>query len=209
MTDDKILSPETLASWADQLQAVARTGLFYVTNDYDRERYERILAIAAEMAAYLSGLSSLEIREGWAKDVGYVTPKVGVGAAISDDEGKLFLMQRPESGLWALPVGFAEVGETAASGIEREVREETGLEVRATRLLGVYHRLPSGNLHHLYNIVFWCIIEGGTLTLTDEALAQGYFTRDSLPSLVPHHRKAIADAFAMWHDGWDGPAFDP
>ena len=137
-----------------------------------------------------------------------MTPKVGVGAAIFDDEGRLFLMQRPESGLWALPVGFAEVGETAASGIRREVREEIGLEVQVKRLLGVYHRPPSGNFHHLYNLVFWCVVEGGTLTLTAEALDQGYLSRDSLPPLVPHHQKAIADGFAMWHDGWQGPAFD-
>lgn len=161
------------------------------------------------MAGTLTDLSPVEIQERWAAEVGYITPKIGVGAAIFDDAGHLLLMQRPESGLWAMPVGFAEVGETAASGAEREVREETGLLVRARRLLGVYNRSASGNLHHLYNIFFWCVVEGGSLTRTDEAPDLGYFPREALPPLVPHHQKSIADAFAMWHDGWQGSAFDP
>ena len=70
MTDHARLSPETVAGWADQLQAIARTGLFYATVSYDRERYERILAIAADMATYLTGLSAMDIQERWVKDVG-------------------------------------------------------------------------------------------------------------------------------------------
>ncbi len=201
-------SSAVLARWTDQLQALARTGLFYASNDFDRERYRQILAIASEMPSSLTGLAATTVREEWAKDGGHVTPKVGVGAAIFDDDGKLLLLQRPESGRWSLPVGFCEVGETAASGIAREVREETGLLGRARRLLGVYDRPAAAGLHHLYNLVFWCVVEGGTLTRTAEAPDLGYFSRDTLPSLVPHHQKAIADAFAMWHDGWRGPAFD-
>ncbi len=93
--------------------------------------------------------------------------------------------------------------------VERELREETGVVLRARRLLGVYDRPAQGSLHHLYNIVFWCVVEGGVLTRTAEAPDLGYFVRDILPPLVHHHDKAIADAFAMWHDGWQGPAFDP
>src|SRR5258708_10282262 len=101
------LSPETIAAWADRLQALSRTGLFYATNDYDRERNERILAIAAEMAGALMDRSPLEIQQIWSKDVGHVTPKVGVGAAIFDDTGRRLVTQRPQSGFLSLPVCVA------------------------------------------------------------------------------------------------------
>lgn len=204
------LSEEMVARWADRLQAMARTGLFYASDDYDRERYQRILDVAAEMFSCLTGLPPLEIETRLARDAGYVTPKVGVGAAIFDESGRLLLLQRPDSGLWGLPVGWSEVGETAASGIVREVREETGLLVRPKRILGVYDswRHGSRDVHHFYNVVFWCEVEGGTLTRTDEALDLGYFERDALPPLVPHHTPSIVDAFDAWAAGWTEAKFD-
>ena len=201
----------SLAGWADQLQAIARTGLFYTDSDYDRERYLRILGIAADMVSHVAGATPLEVQANWTRETGYVTPKVGVGAAVIDDGGKLLLLQRPDSGLWGLPVGWSEVGETAASGIAREVREETGLLVRPRRILGVYDSRLGGSdsLHHFYNIVFVCTIEGGTLTRTAEALDVGYFHRDALPPLVRHHTPCIVDAFRSREEGWTEAAFDP
>lgn len=204
------VSDETVAHWADQLQALARTGLYYASNDYDRERYQRILDLAAEMFGCLTGQAAIEIEGLLSRETGYVTPKVGVGAAIFDERGSLLLLQRPDSGLWGLPVGWSEVGETAASGIAREVREETGLLVRPRRILGVYDswRHGSRNVHHFYNIVFWCDVDGGTLTRTDEALDLGYFERDALPPVVGHHAPSIADAFDAWTEGWTEARFD-
>jgi ADP-ribose pyrophosphatase YjhB (NUDIX family) len=200
---------EQIRGWADRLQASARTGLFFANNGYDRERYEEIVAIAAEMAGLATGLAPVEIRTAWARDVGYVTPRVGVGAAIFDECGRLLLQKRTDSGLWALPVGFSEVGETPAAGIAREVREETGLIVRPEQLLGVYS-CQGGPwlLHHLYNIVFWCSVQGGVLVPTVEAPIAEYFSRDGLPELLPHHAGAIADAFVAQQGGAPAAAFD-
>ena len=209
MDDRTRLDAETLRDWADRLQASARTGLFFANNDYDRERYQEVISIAAEMAGLVTGQVPAEIAAIWACDVGYVTPRVGVGAAIFDERGRLLLQQRTESGLWALPVGFAEVGETPAAGIAREVREETGLIVRPERLLGVYD-CQGGPwlLHHLYNMVFWCSVEGGVLTPTAEAPVADYFARDGLPEIVGHHVRAIGDAFTAWNGGPEAAAFD-
>src|SRR5512133_3010098 len=98
-----------VARWADQGRAGAQTGLYYVTSEYDRDRYLRLEWIAAEMLSSVSGLGAAEVVERWAADTGYVTPKVGLGAAIHDERGALLLIQRPDSGNWALPVGYAEV----------------------------------------------------------------------------------------------------
>src|SRR5512138_1634993 len=114
-----------VARWADQVRAIAQTGLHFVTTEYDRERYTRLEEIAAEMLASVSDLGEAEVVERWAADTGYVTPKMGLGAAIHDERGALLLIQRPDSGNWALPVGYSEVGESPAAGIAREVLEET------------------------------------------------------------------------------------
>jgi ADP-ribose pyrophosphatase YjhB (NUDIX family) len=198
------------ASWADRLRAAAQTGHSYATNYYDRERYEQILTVAAEMVSSLTDLSPAEIQTVWARNVGHLTPKVGVGAAIFNAEGKILLLQRPESGRWGLPVGFSEVGETPSQGIAREVREETGLIVRPIRLLGIYACQPDGLscLHHLYNVIFCCDVEGGSLVATDEAPNADYFPRDTLPLLVAHHTRSIYDAFAARSTSWATAVFD-
>ena len=210
MDDRAHHATELLRGWADRLQASARTGRFFANNEYDRERYEQIIEIAAEMAGLATGQAPVEIRATWARDVGYVTPRVGVGAAIFDEGRRLLLQKRTDSGLWALPVGWSEVGETPAAGIAREVREETGLIVRPERLIGVYDCRPGPwLLHHLYNLVFWCSVQGGALVPTAEAPISDYFARDGLPELLPHHVGAIADAFVARQGGSPAAAFDP
>jgi ADP-ribose pyrophosphatase YjhB (NUDIX family) len=200
----------TLALWSDRLQAIARTGLFYAENNYDRERYEQILAIAAEMASPRTGLTPGELVDQWARDIGYVTPKVGVAAVVFDADEALLLLQRPDIGLWCPPLGWADIGETAAAAVVREVKEETGLVVEPLRMLGIYdgHRHRSGLPYHFYNIVFECRWVGGTLTRTAEALDLGYFRPEALPPLMPHLQQAVADAFASREEGWVGPVFD-
>jgi ADP-ribose pyrophosphatase YjhB (NUDIX family) len=210
MGDPVPFSAKSLASWVDRLQALARTGLYYTDSDYDRERYQRILDISAEMAGQVAGVTPLELQSNWVREAGYVTPKVGVGAAIFDNGNGLLLIKRPDSGLWGLPVGWSEVGETAARGIAREVREETGLLVRPQRVLGIYDSRLGGSssLHHFYNIVFGCTVEGGALVKTAEALDVGYFPRDALPPLVRHHTPCILDAFESQERGWTEARFE-
>ncbi len=212
MDSNRQVGAERLAGWADRLQAMARTGLFYAGNDYDRERYQQIIGIAAEMACLLTDRPALEFQARWADDPGYVTPRVGVGAAIFDEHDRILLLKRsestPERPLWGIPVGWSEVGETPAQGIEREVLEETSLVVRVDRLLGVHDCRGPLMLHHAYSITFLCSVLSGVLTPTAEAPVGGYFGRDELPKLLPHHVPMVADAFAAHLDGWTGTAFD-
>lgn len=202
------LEVETIAAWADQLQALARSGLGWTEDPHDRDRFERIVAIAAAMNSALSGETPVQLRTWWAAEDGYITPKVVVSGAIFDDAGSILLGERWTSGLWALPAGFAEVGESAAQSAVREVQEETGLIVRPERLLGVYDVRAPKRLRQLYSIVFWCSVQGGALTPSAEMPQLGYFPRDALPPLSPGFAREVEDAFAAWHDGWLGTAFD-
>jgi len=128
----------------------------------------------------------------------------GVAAIIQDGDGRILLQQRSDNGLWGLPGGSVEIGESVQDAIVREVREETGLSVEVVRLIGVYSdptvqivRYPDGNVVHYISAFFACRILGGTLQTCAETLALKFFDPANLPDdLVPMHRIRIQDALA-------------
>ncbi len=126
----------------------------------------------------------------------------GVSAIIQTPEG-LLLQRRADNGLWGLPGGGVEPGESVRVAVVREVREETGLEVTPGRLIGVYsapenHQIvtyPDGNVVHYVSTSFECRIVGGALVCGDESLELAWFDPERLPAeLVPMHRVRILDA---------------
>ena len=126
----------------------------------------------------------------------------GVAAIIQDGEGKILLQRRSDNGLWGLPGGSVEIGESVRDAILREVREETGLTVEVVRLIGVYSdprvqvvRYADGNVVHYISSVFACRILEGTLQTCDETLDLQFFDPAQLPEdLVPMHHIRIQDA---------------
>jgi ADP-ribose pyrophosphatase YjhB (NUDIX family) len=126
----------------------------------------------------------------------------GVSAIILTPDG-ILLQRRSDNGLWGLPGGAVEPGESVTDAIVREVREETGLEVAAGRLVGVYSSpaigqvvtYPDGNVIHYVSSSFECRIVGGTLACGDESLDLRWFDPEALPDeMMPMHRIRIADA---------------
>lgn len=194
--------PLLLATWADELRAMAALGLLYTTDLYDRERYERLQRIAAAMLGVATGESADAVQAALAGEMGYVTVKVGVAAAVFNEAGRLLLVQRQDNRLWAMPGGWADVGDTPAAMAAREVREETGLTVRVHRLLGLYDsrfrqfRHP----HHLYHVVFLCVPLAGEPVVTPETADVRWFGPQELPSLSPGHEDPVRDAFQAWAD---------
>jgi hypothetical protein len=122
-----------LVSWAQKIQAIAQTGLTYASDPYDRERYEQLQALAHEMLAEATGSRPEDIRELFALEKGYPTPKVDVRAVVFRD-GALLLVQEKSTGGWTLPGGWADIGDSASEVAARETREEAGLEVRPEKL---------------------------------------------------------------------------
>ncbi|MBI2081008.1 MAG: NUDIX domain-containing protein [candidate division NC10 bacterium] len=127
-----------------------------------------------------------------------------VSALIRDASGAILLMRRADNGLWGLPGGSVEVGESVTAAIVREVHEETGLAVSVRRLIGLYSdpafqvvRYPDGRVIHYVNACFECAIEGGSLSTSPETLDLRFFPPDALPSdFVPLHRIRIQDGLA-------------
>lgn len=119
--------------WVRRLQAIAQSGLTYAEDPYDIERYEQIRRIAAEMAVSRSGASVDRTDDLFAGESGYATPKLDIGAVVVDEEGAVLLVREKEDGLWTLPGGWVDVGESPSEALEREVKEESGYSVRAAR----------------------------------------------------------------------------
>lgn len=198
--------------WAQEIQALAQTGLHYSQTDYDRQRYRRLMEIAADMTA-ACGRSDVEtILRLFLRQPGYATPKVDVRGAVVE-EGKILLVQERSDERWCLPGGWADVGETPAEMVVREVEEESGLRVRPVRLVGVYDANRGAypeEFFHAYKLVFLCERVGGELRGSNETLAAAFFSPDDLPPLSEHrtNRRHLADIFACHREPGRPAVFD-
>ncbi|MDP9477050.1 MAG: NUDIX hydrolase [Actinomycetota bacterium] len=171
--------------WVKRLQAIAQDGLTYSRDGYDLGRYEQLREIAAEMLAAYSTGGLDEARGLLELQTGPATPKVDVRAAVFDGDA-ILLIKEPDDGGWALPGGWADVGESPAEAAAREVYEESGYRVRANRLLSVYDRDRHGHPpipYHVYKLVFLCEIVDHDSSVATEADGIGFFPAGSIPPL--------------------------
>jgi ADP-ribose pyrophosphatase YjhB (NUDIX family) len=184
----------------DQIRIIARNGLKYTQDLYDRERYERLLNIASETYSELLDVSTEAVRQRFMDEMGHITLKVGTDAAIFNQCGEILLMERADGSGWCLPCGWVEPGEAPAEAILREVREETGLEVTIRQLVGVFTRKASAKNgpHAMIAVVHLCEVTGGTLTLSHEGLDLRYWPIDAVQNWHATHEKYARAAYTMW-----------
>jgi ADP-ribose pyrophosphatase YjhB (NUDIX family) len=191
-SDDRDVPLKTLLRWSEALAGIARTGLGFTESLYERERFEEILKVAADIRAEAEGVDGDDHAGGlvqeWMDSVGqgvpgYVTPKVAVGAAVGNDDGELLLIQRADSGIWLYPTGWCDVGYSAAEVVVKEVEEETGIIAEPVRLIAVLDGLRLGFTRvPLYSLLFYCRAVGGELAPHPlETRAVGWFTPETLP----------------------------
>ncbi len=173
-----------LLDWITRLAAIAQSGLTFSPNEFDRQRYEQVRTIAAEMAAWPAGdVQSVETV--FAGATGYATPKVICRAAVID-EGKILMVKETADGRWTLPGGWIDIGESPATSVEREVFEESGYRVAVRKLAAVYDKLRHDHPaapHHSYLLFFLCDLLGGTARPSYETSDVGWFRPDALPEL--------------------------
>ena len=180
---DKIL-PKWL-EWAREIQQLCQTGLAFSESEYETQRYKRLAEIAAEITASHSHISKEELTENFLAHPGYATPKVDIRAAIIENN-KILLVQESMDNKWAMPGGWADVGEFPGTAIIRETKEESGLEVKPKKTIGIYDANRSGRpleFFHAYKIVFLCEKTGGIPKASNETIAVNYFDFDNLPPL--------------------------
>jgi len=190
--------------WAREIQALAQSGESFSMNHWQSQRYQRLMEIAAEIVSEHSQYPVEPIYESFKVQQGYATPKVDVRGAVFQD-GKLLLVRELVDGCWTMPGGWADVGDSPAAAVEREVWEESGFQVEARKLIGVYdaNRFDPLALYHAVKMVFLCDLRGGDATPSDETSEIAFFTRDQIPSdlsVERTHSRHIDNAFVAFSD---------
>jgi len=187
---------EQLRFWAHELAAMAKTGLEFAPNDYDRDRYERTMAIAEGIAEMTIDATFTPERP-YLSDLHIPSPKVGCSVAAFDDVGRVVLIKRADNERWALPGGYAEVGSPPSTNALRELHEETGFEAHLERLVGVYDNKSFGSVapFQFYICCFRCRITGGQATPSAETTEVVLTDPTSLPeNMSLLQRTMLADS---------------
>lgn len=170
--------------WAREIFSLSQSGLAYSGNEYDLERYKRLQEITAEIIANQSEIAKESVLESFSMQVGYITPKVDVRGAVIRDE-KILLIQERADNRWAMPGGWADLGNSPASVAEREVWEESGFRVKAEKVVAVLdaNRVEPFEFYHAYKLIFLCELLDGEPRTSYETLAVDFFDLDHLPPL--------------------------
>ncbi len=186
--------PDDWLAWAQRLRAIAQTGLAYSQDGYDLERFEEVGAIARRMLAAVAGTPPGRLDDIYLPERGYPTPKVDVRAGVFQEgehgrPTRVLLVREASDGRWSLPGGWADEHDSPRQSIEREVREESGYEVRAVKLAAIkdrsLHPYRPRRLERIYKLFFVCEITGGAPAPSLETTAAGFFAVDALPELSP------------------------
>lgn len=194
---------EVWLQWAVELQSLAQAGLTYDRDPYDRERYERIREISAEMLAHKTDIAVGKVKDLFCNETGYQTPKLDTRAAIFRD-GKILLVKE-NNGKWSLPGGWVDVNVSVGENTVKEVKEEAGLDVTADRLIAVQdrakHNLPV-YAYGICKIFVLCSVVGGEFRPNIETVGFDYFDENALPELAEEKNNAgqIKMCFEAYRD---------
>ncbi len=170
--------------WLKQIAALAKTGLHFVKDPYDKERYETLVELSSKLLAEQNGHDPAAMQSLLMGDDGYITPKIDVRGAVFRDD-KILLVKEASDGLWTLPGGWADVGDSPAQAIEREIWEESGYTAKAIKLMAVEDRKlrHPAYIFDVYKMAFLCELTGGEATTSIETTAIDWFAEDALPPL--------------------------
>lgn len=182
------METEKIPRWleiARELQQLAQTGLAFAENEYEKKRYDRLNEIAAEIVDSNTQLEKESVKKIFMKQPGYATPKIDVRAAVMKD-GNILLVQETTDSCWAMPGGWADVGDIPSDVAIRETKEESGFDVKPLKVIGVFDANRAGRqleFFHAFKIVFLCELIGGEAKPSSETLDVNFFSFDALPEL--------------------------
>lgn len=197
---------EKWLQWAVELQSIAQAGLFYGKDPFDRERYQRIRDIAAEMISFKTENPLEKVKDLFCCEQGYQTPKLDTRAAIFKEDK--ILLVREKNGTWSLPGGWVDVNVSVRENVIKEVKEEAGLDVRPELVIAVQdrekHNLPV-YAYKVCKIFVLCSACGGEFQENIETTESRYFGRDELPRLAEekNNKEQIEMCFEACHsENW-------
>ena len=184
---------EKFIEWAAELQSLSQTAIFYCKDKFDKERFQRVREISAEMIAMKTGLSLEKVKDLFCGDEGYQTPKIDTRAAIFKDDKVLLV--RESDGRWTLPGGWCEFNLTPAENVVKEVKEEAGLDVTVDKLVAVHDRNRRNADTYIFGVAkffFLCSELGGEFTANIETIDSKYFAEDELPTSMANEKCTAA-----------------
>jgi ADP-ribose pyrophosphatase YjhB (NUDIX family) len=188
--------------WAREIQALAQTGLSFTRDKYDRERYLQLRALAARIMAEYAGVEVQHVAALFGEQSGYATPKLDVRGAVFRDGRLLMVRETADSGRWTLPGGWADVNESPTECVAKEVREESGFEVRVDKLAAVWDRARHPHeppyAFHIWKLFFLCSIVGGEARSGLETSEVAFFAEDELPADLSTSRVLHAQLSRMF-----------
>lgn len=198
--------------WATEIQAIAQTGLSYSKDVYDWERYEKLVAISAQMMAHLTDLDENVAYKAFLQQKGYACPKLDVRAFFLKDD-MVCLVQEAQDGKWSLPGGWADVNQTPSQCAIREVFEETGFRVDIDYLMAYWDTALHDHPPHwpyIYKAVFACNLKGGSRQISHEIKDVNFFSIDKLPTLSQYRitEKQIQQLYTLYKQGNKVTVFD-
>lgn len=194
---------------ANELRTIAAFGLNFASNEFDEERFQAVLSVSARMEALARGKDEGELMEAFNIN-GFALSAMPSVEAVVLNEGNILLVHRKDDGLWCLPGGITDPGETLAESVLRELQEETGIVGRVRQLLGIYDsRLwHSKKRIHFYHFLFLIEAEDLTPRPSDEVFDAVYFAEDNLPSMSPGHHLRAPFVFKQLRGEEPLPYFD-
>lgn len=172
-------------TWTKDLQSIAQAGLYYGKDVFDRERYEKIREISAQMMSEISDLDVGKVKDLFCNEIGYQTPKIDTRSAIFKNDR--ILLVREKNGTWSLPGGWCDYNVSVAENAVKETREESGFDVKVIWLIAVQDRAKHNSPLYPYGVCkmfFECSITGGEFKENSETTAVDFFTENSLPDLA-------------------------
>ena len=173
---------EKWLKWAIEIQSLSQIGLTYTKDVYDRERYQRLREISAEMLAEKTEVSIEKVKDLFCHETGYQTPKLDTRAAIF--RNNKILLVHENNGTWSLPGGWCDVLESVKSNTEKEVREETELNVKAVKIISIQDRNKHNKPVYVYGvckIFVLCEVINGKFVENIETTEIRYFSLQDLP----------------------------
>ncbi|MGD9591351.1 MAG: NUDIX hydrolase [Candidatus Berkiella sp.] len=179
------LDDTPLFKWASQIQSIGQNGLTFAQSEYDKERYQQLVQIAADMMAAISHTPIEKIMNLFGEQTGYATPKIDVRGAIFKDD-KVLMVKETTDQLWTLPGGWADRDLSPAYCVQKEIFEESGFEAKVIKLVALYDKWKHDHPRqwpHTYKCFFLCEIVGGEPRTSIETCAVEFFPVDKLPAL--------------------------
>jgi ADP-ribose pyrophosphatase YjhB (NUDIX family) len=204
--------PDHWLTIAKRINAIAQTGLAFTKDKYDTERYSELLDLSIKILNNITEIDSKRLEFIFNREIGYQTPKLGVRAVVFRDD-KLLLVKERMDNKWCVPGGYADTGLTPSEIIVKEVKEESGFDVKPTRILGLidYNKHQSRPFpFDLYNLFMECEIIGGKASAGIETLEVDFFDIDHLPELSTRRvtREQIIKMYELHLDKKREPIFD-